>query len=76
MKKWKRAAALAAVVLLLVAFCLPMVFAFGEGETGKAGFGQPFGIAILVPVFAYMIVLVYGFLNRKKTSDPEGVMKM
>lgn len=75
MKKWKRAAALAAVVLLLVAFCLPMVFAFGEGESGQSWFRAALGIAILVPVFAYMIVLVYGFLNRKKTSDPEGVMK-
>lgn len=75
MKKWKRAAALAAVALLLIAFCLPMVFAFGEGEAGQSWFRAALGIAILVPVFAYMIVLVYGMLNRKKASKPEGIMK-
>lgn len=75
MKERKRIAALLAAVLLLLAFCLPMVFAFGEGEERQGWFLAALGIAILAPVLAYAMSLSWRVLNRKKTGEPEGAMK-
>lgn len=67
--KWKRYAALAGVVLLIVVCCLPMVFAFGSGEKSQAMFRASFGVAILLPVVLYAMLLVYRLLNKKKKVE-------
>lgn len=71
MKKYKRYAALAAVVLLLIVFCLPMVFAFGSGEKAEAYFRAAFGAAILVPVLLYAMILVYRVLSKKNGQNAQ-----
>lgn len=71
MKKFKRYAALAAVVLLLIVFCLPMVFAFGTGEKYEAYFRAAFGAAILVPVLLYAMILVYKVLSKKNRQNDQ-----
>ena len=42
MKNFKRIAALAGVVILLLVFCLPMVFAWGSSENSQALFRGAF----------------------------------
>lgn len=66
MKNWKRAAAIAGVVLLLLVFCLPMVFAFGDSDGAQAAFRGALAAAILVPVMAYIFLLGFRFFGRKK----------
>ena len=51
MKKYKRVLALVGVVIILAAFCLPMVFAGGSGEGSKGMFLAALGVAFMVPVF-------------------------
>lgn len=74
MKNWKRAAALAGVVLLLVVFCLPMIFAFGSSEDSQAAFRGALASAILVPVMAYIFLLGYRFFGRKKPEEEKDGM--
>ena len=45
MKNFKRIAALAGVVILLLVFCLPMVFAWGSSENSQALFRGAFAAA-------------------------------
>lgn len=69
---WKRYGALAAIVLILVAFCLPMIFAFGTSEHSQALFRGSLGAALLAPVLIYAMMLVYRILNRtKKAGESE-----
>lgn len=77
MKNWKRIAALAAVVLLLIIFCLPMVFAFGTDGGSQSAFRASLAAAIMVPVMAYIFLLGYKFFGKKKpesekTGDSRG----
>ena len=69
MKNLKRYAAILAVILLLVIFCLPMVFALGESETSQALFRGALGAAILLPILLYAFMLVYRVFGKKKTED-------
>ncbi|MDY5021292.1 MAG: HAD family phosphatase [Blautia sp.] len=74
MKKYKRVLALVGVVIILAAFCLPMVFAGGSGEGSKGMFLAALGVAFMVPVFLYLFLMVCRvFGNRKKA--PEGKVK-
>lgn len=69
MKNWKRAAAIAGAVLLLLVFCLPMIFAFGDSEGSQAAFRGALAAAILVPVMAYIFLLGFRFFGRKKPVE-------
>lgn len=55
--------------MLLVIFCLPMVFAFGDSEGSQAAFRGALAAAILVPVMAYIFLLGYRFFGRKKPEE-------
>ena len=50
MKNFKRIAALAGVVILLLIFCLPMAFAWGSSENAQALFRGAFAAAVLGPL--------------------------
>ena len=68
MKKFKRYAALLAVVLLLAAFGLPMVFALkgrDEGSFSQGLFQASLLGAFFVPVMAFVIIMVYRILQEK-----------
>ena len=56
MKKYKRVFALVGVVIILAAFCLPMIFAGGSGEDSKGMFLAALGVAFMVPVFLYLFL--------------------
>ena len=72
MKNMKRVLALLGVFILLLAAFLPMLFAFGTGEGSQGRFKAALGIAIVVPVLAYGIWLVYKVLNGRGKPEPEG----
>ena len=69
MKEPKRILAVIGVVLLLAAFCLPMFFAFGKGENARGTFMAAVGVAIFVPVFAYICMTAVRIFGRKKEKD-------
>lgn len=79
MKKWKRFAALAAAVLLLAVFCLPMVFALSgirTGEFAQGLFQASFFGALFAAVMGYAIWMIYRLLNKKKRErEGENVIK-
>ena len=69
MKNSKRILAVIGVILLLAAFCLPMFFAFGKGEGSRGMFLAALGVAIFVPVFAYICMMAVRIFGRKKGKD-------
>ena len=72
MKNLKRAAAILGVVVLLAVCCLPMIFAFGSGDNAQGNFKAAVGTVILVPVLAYVFLMVYKLLKKdKKEADGE-----
>ena len=71
MKDKKRILALLGVGLLLIVCCLPMIFAFRSGENSQGEFMAVVGIAIFVPVFAYICMTVYRVLKGRKTQTRE-----
>ncbi len=73
MKRSKRILAIAGVVLLLIAFCLPMFFAFGEGEDSRSMFMAALGVAIFVPVFAYICMMAVRIFGKKKEPETGAV---
>lgn len=75
MKKWKRIAALAAAAALVLVFCLPMVFAFGESEGSRAAFKASLAAAIMVPILAYMFVLGLRFFGKRNADAGAGADK-
>ena len=77
MKKdiWKRIAAVLGIIVLLAAVSLPMVFAFGSGEGAAGRFRASLGAAILVPVMAYVIWMVYRILSRSRDKEPDGAIR-
>ena len=74
MKNFKRIAAILGVVILLAACCMPMIFAFGDGENAQGNFKAAVGVVILVPVLAYVFWMVYQLLN-KRNKETEGEVK-
>ncbi|MDO4273012.1 MAG: HAD family phosphatase [Eubacteriales bacterium] len=69
MKNFKRVGAIIAVVLLLAVFCLPMIFAMGEGENSQAMFRGALGAAFLVPVLIYIFWMVYRMFGKKQKPE-------
>ena len=75
--KLKKAGAWSAIVILLLACCLPMFFAFGSGENSQNYFKASLAVAIMVPILAYAIWMVYKLLNKNKKvveSDMENII--
>lgn len=73
MKNFKRAAAIIAAILLLLVFCLPMVFATGSGENSQALFRGALGAAILVPVLAYIFWMVYRIFGKRQKKEERDI---
>ena len=69
MKNFKRIAALAGVIILLLIFCLPMVFAWGSSENSQALFRGAFAAAVLVPIVAYVFWMAYRIWGNKKPEE-------
>ena len=74
MKNFKRIAAILGVVILLAVCCLPMIFAFGSGENSQGNFKAAVGSVILVPVLAYVFLMVYKLL-KKEEKEVAGEVK-
>lgn len=74
MKDFKRFAAIAGVIVLLLVFCVPMLFAFGEGENAQVLFRASLGVALLLPVLIYIFMLAYKFWGKKKKDTKEDRM--
>lgn len=77
MKKLKRYAALLAVVVLLAAFGLPMVFAlkgWDEGSFSRGLFQASLLGAFFVPVMAFVILMVYRILQDRNPKQEENRM--
>ena len=74
MKNFKRIAAVFGVVVLLAVCCLPMIFAFGSGDNAQGNFKAAVGTVILVPVLAYVFLMVYKLL-KKENKEAEGEVK-
>lgn len=73
MKKFKRYAALLGGILILVVFCLPMVFAFGDGKNSAGMFRASLGAAILTPVLLYIFLMVYRIFGNKKSKEDKNM---
>lgn len=72
MKKFKKAAAILGVAVLLIACLQPFFFAFGKGENAEGAFRASMGVAIMTPVIAYAFWMVYRLLAQKnKKADSE-----
>ncbi|MDO4518843.1 MAG: HAD family phosphatase [Eubacteriales bacterium] len=69
MKKSKRILALLGAVILLAVFCLPMITAFGSGENANGIFVASIFAVFFVAVMAYLIMLVYRVIDKRKTPD-------
>ena len=75
--KLKRFGAWAAIIILLLACCMPMFFAFGNGENAPSYFKASLAVAIMVPLLAYAMWMVYKLLNKNKKvadSDMENII--
>ena len=70
MKNKRKYAALAAVILLLCVFCLPMLFAFGDSEKTQTLFRASFAMAFFVPVLLYIFLIIYKIV-KKETAVQE-----
>lgn len=73
MKDKKRILALLAVGILVIVCLLPMIFAFRKGENSQGEFMAVVGIAIFVPVFAYICMIVYRVLKGRNPQVREGI---
>ncbi|MCD7867325.1 MAG: HAD family phosphatase [Clostridiales bacterium] len=72
MKNFKRVAALVAVAVILIVFCLPMIFAFGDGEQSRGVFMAALFAALMVPILIYAMLMVYKMLEgRQKKVEGE-----
>ena len=68
MKNFKKYAAIAGVVLLVAVCILPMLFAFGEGESAQRMFRGAFAVMFILPVLLYVFLMVYKYMNRDKQN--------
>lgn len=75
--RWKQIGAWVAIILLLLACSMPMFFAFGKGPDSQSNFKAAIAVAIMVPVLAYAMWMVYRILNKNKKvvdSDMENII--
>lgn len=70
MKNFKRYAALLGIVVLLAAFCLPMVFAL-KGSYSSGMFQASLFAAFFVPILAFAILMVYRILQKRNGKQEE-----
>ena len=73
MKNWKRYGAILAVVLLLLVFALPMYFAL-RGDFSQKMFMASLFTVLFVSVMAYVIWMLYRYLNKKKVDKGTDTM--
>ena len=71
MKKLKRAAALAAVVILLAMYGCTLIFALLDKEWALDFLWASLACTILVPVLLYAMILIYRLLKRSDDSENE-----
>ncbi|MBQ1490358.1 MAG: HAD family phosphatase [Blautia sp.] len=71
--KGKRLLAILGIVILLGAMAAPMITAFGTGENAPGYFRAALGVAILVPVLAYGMMLIIRVFGKKE--EPAGKIK-
>lgn len=71
MKNFKRYAAIVGAILILIAFCIPMIFALGKGEKAQMLFRASLGVAILLPIILYIFMTAYNFWGKKKKRNGE-----
>lgn len=69
MKNLKKYVAIAVVILLVLVCALPMIFAFGESENSQMWFRAAFAVMFLLPIFLYVFLMVYKFVNRDNKSS-------
>lgn len=74
MKNWKRYGALLGVVLLLLVFAMPMYFAL-KGDFSQKAFMASLFTVLFVSVMAYVIWMLYRYLNKKSNKEAEGMIK-
>ena len=75
--RWKQIGAWVVIILLLLACSMPMFFAFGKGPDSQINFKAAIAVAIMVPVLAYAMWMVYRILNKNKKvvdSDMENII--
>lgn len=75
--RWKQIGAWVVIILLLLACSMPMFFAFGKGPDSQSNFKAAIAVAIMVPVLAYAMWMVYRILNKNKKvvdSDMENII--
>lgn len=56
-------------VLILLVFCLPMVFALKGGENSQAWFRGSLAAAILFPVLVYVFLMFYQLLKKRNPAS-------
>ena len=55
-----------AIIILLLACCMPMIFAFGNGEDSQVTIlKHSLAVAIMVPIMAYAIWMVYKITEQE-----------
>ena len=72
--KTKRILALLGAIVILISALLPMIFAFRKGENSQGEFMAVLAIAIFVPIFAFLCMMVYKAL-RGDRRDPHSRIK-
>lgn len=55
--------------MLLLVFCLPMIFALGDSEGSQSAFRGALAAAIMVPLMAYIFLLGFRFFGKKKPTE-------
>ena len=74
MKNFKRIAAILGVVILLAVCCLPMIFCVWKRGEFPGNFKAAVGSVILVPVLAYVFLMVLQ-ASEKEDKEAEGEVK-
>ena len=71
--KKKRILALIAVAVLLIVSFLPMIFAFRKGENSRGEFMAVVAVAIFVPIFSYVCLMIARVLKGRGPQRKEGI---